>query len=224
VLRQVGSLGKLRNLEAASNELTELPASLSKLSALQVVDVSNNKLQSLAPLAGLTALVALNAGHNALTELPAFSWEKLEHMQTLAAPSNQITILPPGVGSLQQLVSLDLSDNAIEQVPIEMGQLTVKKLQSVKLRDNSLADPRIRRFVEEDSPTLVKDLLNHVKKNGYKGEAAGGGGKKGGKKGKKGKGKAVAAEESDDDDNADISALLAQMAGGSDSDDAVDVS
>ena len=56
---------------------------------------------------------------------------------------------------------------------MELSNLTVKKLQSVKLRDNPLADPRIRRFVEDDSPTLVKDLLNHVKKFGFKGEDAG---------------------------------------------------
>ena len=60
---------------------------------------------------------------------------------------------------LQMLVMLDLAGNKIEQVPIELGSLTVKKLQSVKLKANPLADPRIRRFVEDDSPTLVKDLL-----------------------------------------------------------------
>lgn len=107
-------------------------------------------------------------------------------------------------------------------MPIELGNLTVKKLQAVKLRGNPLADARIRRFVEDDSPTLVKDLLNHVRKNGYKGEAAGGGkGKGGGKKGKKGKGKAAAEPESEDDGEADasIAELLAQMGGGSDSDE-----
>ena len=60
-------------------------------------------------------------------------------------------------------------------MPIELGNLTVKKLQAVKLKGNPLADARIRRFVDEDTPTLVKDLLNHVRKNGYKGEAAAGG-------------------------------------------------
>jgi hypothetical protein len=112
-------------------------------------------------------------------------------------------------------------------VPIELGTLTVKKLQYVKLKENPLADPRIRRFVEDDAPTLVKDLLNHVRKNGYKGEVAAGAGKKGGgggKKGKKGKGKAAAAEDEEEDDDADVAALLAQMAGGgSDDDGAVDV-
>ena len=72
------------------------------------------------------------------------------------------------------------------QVPIELGSLTVKKLAGVKLKGNPLADARIRRFVDEDTPTLVKDLLNHVRKNGFKGEvAAKGGGGGGGKKGKK---------------------------------------
>ena len=31
------------------------------------------------------------------------------------------------------------------QVPIEFGSLTVKKLQAVKLQNNPLKDPRIRR-------------------------------------------------------------------------------
>ena len=71
--------------------------------------------------------------------------------------------------------NLDLGHNLIEQIPVELGNLTPKKLQSVRLAGNPLADPRIRRFVEDDSPTLVKDLLNHVKKHGFKESAAGGG-------------------------------------------------
>jgi len=219
---EIGSLTKLRNLEAADNQLAELPPTLAQLTALQVLDVSKNRLQSLAPLAQLEALTVAKVGFNALTELP-LRWEKLEHMETLAAPNNALVMAPPGLGQLQMLVTLDLSANQIEQVPIELGNLTVKKLQSVKLQGNPLADPRIRRFVEDDSPTLVKDLLNHVRKNGYKGEAAGGGKKGGGKKGKKGKGKGAAVEEEDDED-ADVAALLAQMAAGGDSDDAIDVS
>jgi hypothetical protein len=109
------------------------------------------------------------------------------------------------------------------QVPIELGNLTVKKLMACKLKGNPLADARIRRFVEDDSPTMVKDLLNHVRKNGYKGESASGGKKGGGgKKGKKGKGKAekVESESDGDDDGGDAMAqLLAQMAAGNDSDD-----
>ena len=106
------------------------------------------------------------------------------------------------------------------QVPIELGNLTVKKLMATKLKGNPLADARIRRFVEDDTPTLVKDLLNHVRKNGYKGEAPkGGGGKKGGKKGK-GKGKAEKVEsEEEEDADASIAELLAAMGGGSDSSD-----
>ena len=61
------------------------------------------------------------------------------------------------------------------QIPIEWGNLTEKKLQHVRLAGNPLADPRIRRFVETDAPSMVKDLLNHVRKNGFKGDAAGGG-------------------------------------------------
>ena len=92
------------------------------------------------------------------------------------------------------LQMLDLSHNHIAQVPIEWGNLTEKKLQAcarlplrhmrprstrtdvlrtsqaVRLAGNPLADPRIRRFVEQDQPSMVKDFLNHVRKNGFKGE------------------------------------------------------
>jgi hypothetical protein len=78
------------------------------------------------------------------------------------------------------------------------------------------------RFAQDDAPTLVKDLLNHVRKNGFKGDAPAAKGGGGGKKGKKGKGKQAAAAADDDDDgdgDGDIAALLAQMAKGSDDED-----
>jgi hypothetical protein len=111
---ELGTLSKLRNLEAAGNELRALPASLAQLKGLQVVDVSKNHLTSLAPLAGLTELVAVNVGYNELTELP-LAWESLEHTQSLAAPHNQIGVMPPGLGQLQMLVTLDLAENQITQ-------------------------------------------------------------------------------------------------------------
>lgn len=112
---EISQLPKLRNLECAGNELSALPETLSQLSGLQVIDCANNHITSIAPLSGLRELVAVNVGHNQLTDLP-LSWEALEHMQTLAAPHNQIVTFPPGVGTLQMLVTLDLTSNAIEQV------------------------------------------------------------------------------------------------------------
>jgi len=193
------SLPRLRNLEAAKNELRELPPSLSSLSQLQVVDVSHNQICSAAPLAPLVGLVAVHLGDNVLESLPEWRYEEMEHFSTLAAPANRISRLPPGIGSLPMLAALDLSGNQVRHVPVELGSLSPKKLQTVRLAGNPLADPRIRRFVETDAPTLVKDLLNHVAKNGHTEAAAAAGG--GGKKGKKGKGKAAAAPPSDDDDD-----------------------
>ena len=97
---------------------------------------------------------------------------------------------------------------------MEWGNLTEKKLQQVRLAGNPLADPRIRRFVESDAPSMVKDLLNHVRKHGFKEDA--GGGKKGGKKGKKGKKAAASPSASDDDGEDNIADLLAAMAKGGD--------
>ncbi|KAL3911916.1 MAG: hypothetical protein SGPRY_008517, partial [Prymnesium sp.] len=44
--------------------------------------------------------------------------------------------------------TVDLAGNQITEVPFELGNLTVKKLQSVVLTANPLRDARIRRFVE----------------------------------------------------------------------------
>lgn len=106
------------------------------------------------------------------------------------------------------------------QIPIEWGNLTEKKLQHVRLAGNPLADPRIRRFVETDAPSMVKDLLNHLRKNGYRGEE-GGGKKGGGKRGKKGKGKAAVVEEEPDQEDGedDFAAMLASINNGSDDQD-----
>lgn len=43
---------------------------------------------------------------------------------------------------------IDLASNKITEVPMELGNLTVKKLQTVVLKGNPLRDARIRRFVE----------------------------------------------------------------------------
>ena len=158
----------------------------------QVIDVTSNQITSLYPISEIESLVAVKAGENKLSQL-SLAFESLEHLVTYAAPANQIFTFERGLGCCQQLQTVDLASNRIVEVPIELGNLTVKKLQSVVLKDNPLRDARIRRFVEDDSPTLVKDLLNHVRKNGFKGDASiskGGGGKKG----KKGKGKQPAAQ------------------------------
>ena len=68
------STHRLRNLEAAKNELRELPPSLSSLSQLQVVDVSHNQISSAAPLAPLVGLVAVQLGDNALESLPEWRY------------------------------------------------------------------------------------------------------------------------------------------------------
>ena len=77
------------------------------------------------------------------------AWAQLEHLGALEASGNAITEAPAGLGCCQMLVSLDLSANKIAQIPIELGNLTPKKLQTVRLHGNPLADPRIRRFVAQ---------------------------------------------------------------------------
>jgi len=109
------------------------------------------------------------------------------------------------------LRELTLTNNKIEAVPFELSNLTPKVLQVVALQGNPIGDPRIRRFIADAKPSLVKDLLGHLQKQGpatgaKKGEGAG-------KKCKGKKEKVQAEGEEDIDNDGDLSALLAQING-----------
>lgn len=207
--KELGALTKLRVLEAASNRLTSLPLELAQCQQLEVLILSANALTQADVIEQLPALSTLNLDRNQLTSLPIPGGE---HLKTLSAAENRISQLSASIGSLQALRELTLMDNAIQELPIELAELQPKVLQVVALQGNPIKDPRIRRFIDDGRPSLVKDLLAHVKKHGA--SSGGAAAKKGGAGGKrKGKAKKEASsdEEGGDDADDDLSALLAQL-------------
>jgi len=197
------ALPKLRVLEAAGNELTELPTTLRKCKKLEVVTIAKNKLASLSPLQKCAALTVLNADVNALGSgsdnedgeigVPdvAKAWPKLT---ALSMASNQLTEFPVGIGGLEWLVKLNLSENRIQGVPNEVGQLKEKRFQEILIDGNPLKDNRIMKILEKGNNPM-KEFLAYIRKQ--KDSKKGGGGKK-----KGGKKKAV-SESEDEDDEAD---------------------
>jgi internalin A len=116
--------------------LTELPESLSQLTALQSLNLSYNQLTALPESLGqLTALQSLDISENQLTALPE-SLSQLTALQSLNLSSNQLTALPESLGQLTALQSLDLSNNLLTALPELLGQLT--ELKSLDLYTNKL--------------------------------------------------------------------------------------
>lgn len=214
----IGELDKLRVLEAVGNRLTALPDALGRCQALELLALGQNALVSAEVIASLPNLTVLNLDRNQLTALPVPGGE---HLRTLSAADNKLRSLPVQIGSLQALRELTLTGNQIEELPAELAELQPKVLQVLALANNPIKDPRVRRFIDDARPSLVKDMLAHVKKHGAQSAPAKGGSKKGGGGGKKkGKGGKAVEEEPDDDadgdDDGDLSALLAQIGGDSD--------
>ncbi|KAG8458552.1 hypothetical protein KFE25_003087 [Diacronema lutheri] len=221
---QLGELGRLRVLEAVGNRLRALPDELARCHALEVLALGHNELSSADVLARLPALTTVNLDRNRLDALPI---PPGEHLRSLSAADNAIAAIGAGVGQLQALRELTLTNNQIDELPVELAELQPKVLQVVALAGNPIRDPRIRRFIEDARPSLVKDLLAHVRKHGVSAASRTGGGGGGGGGGgvascggggakKKGKGKGKAAAEEDepaDADDGDLSALLAQING-----------
>ena len=163
----VGKLKNLKVLEAENNQLVSLPSSLSSCKNLEILRVSNNKIKSLASLDGVNTLVTLVADNNKLTTLDDFTVEAKERLVTLSARMNQITDAPAEIHQCSLLSEIFLKNNKIEDVPGEWGELKEKKVRSIELDNNPIADPKIKKMMGK-SANFVKELLTYLRKNGKK--------------------------------------------------------
>ncbi|GAB3707639.1 hypothetical protein GCM10027592_41970 [Spirosoma flavus] len=134
--------GRVSQIVLYNNNLVgNLPASLSALTGLQVLQINGNPgLSGIIPagLSNLTALVRLELDANALTGGIPVELGSLTNLQRLVLSSNQLTgNIPVELGSLTNLQRLFLSNNQLTGgIPASLGSLT--NLQVLYLNDNQL--------------------------------------------------------------------------------------
>ncbi|XP_052416341.1 leucine-rich repeat-containing protein 28-like isoform X1 [Carassius gibelio] len=85
---------------------------------------------------GMQFLERLFMKRNSLTTLPENLAQKLPNLIELYLHSNNIAIIPQAIGNLVKLQSLDLSDNALQFICPEIGQL--RSLRHLRLANNQL--------------------------------------------------------------------------------------
>ena len=135
---EIGKLENLENLGIASNELPELPDTISDLVNLTELDLSNNGLESLSPEIGqLKRLRKLDLSMNRLIEVPA-SIGDLSQLTELNLMGNKLRRLPEGIGSLVQLGSLGVRSNFLNGLPASTAKL--KRLRTLDLIENRLEE------------------------------------------------------------------------------------
>lgn len=138
----IGGWKGLQNLLCAQNALTELPESIGQLVALQRLALSENRLRALpVELSQLGKLKTLQLEGNGLTiaGLPegAFCGALSTALEELDLSGNALEELPESLGSLSALQRLAVARNRLHTLPASLGRLG--KLQHLDLADNLLA-------------------------------------------------------------------------------------
>ena len=135
-LKEIDSISSLTNLKYLSlseNRIEDISA-ISKLTALESLNLSRNRISNIAPLSNLTKLEVLDLSLNKVHDISAVA--KLTLLKELNLASNQINDISPLKG-LVDLTRLILDSNYIKVIQ-DLESLT--DLKELSLADNEIQD------------------------------------------------------------------------------------
>ena len=116
-------LVNITDLSLDSNSLADtLPDAVLLLTNLTRLNIQSNQLRHLPPLGDYQKLVELRANDNALQSVPP-SIGTLTDLKTLEVSFNQLVMLPDEVGGCRHLVSIRARGNELKTLPVGIAKL-----------------------------------------------------------------------------------------------------
>jgi len=134
---EIGNLKNLRELRISFNELTSLPESIGNLVNLNILYIPYNKIINIPESIGnLSNLERLTLNNNQISEIPK-SIGNLT-ITELNLENNNIEKIPDEIGNIKNLEELNLKNNTIINIPSSLGNL--ENLNTLDLFSNSIDD------------------------------------------------------------------------------------
>jgi Leucine-rich repeat (LRR) protein len=132
----------LQEISLSGNHLKTIPDEIFRLTSLVVLCFSHNELDGLGGLIGkLSLLQMLDLSYNKLWTLPWPSMALLKCMKSLNLQGNPFTYVSASVGQMTSLTAINLSDTNLPSLPAEIVDLV--NLQTLELENVNLQGPAL---------------------------------------------------------------------------------
>lgn len=163
----ISKFKNLVSLDLSDNQITEVPAELFSLTNLIELDLGNNQLTSVpSRLCSLKNLESLSLNGNKITSVGPDLF-CLVNLKKLFLQNNEIASLSSDIGNLKNLRYLYLFGNLLTKIPEEITSLS--QLQVLLLNYNRLKEPlhgleklKYLRYYSEDGQLLDSRVFNDV--------------------------------------------------------------
>jgi hypothetical protein len=133
---KINQLKFLKTLNLANNSITNVPDEMIEIRYLTSLNLSHNNLsQCPSAILNMKVLTSLNLSDNKINTI--FRDNSLRKLEYLNLSNNAIVEIPKSFGLMKKLQALDLSGNKIEVLPAEITNLV--KLEELKLENNRLS-------------------------------------------------------------------------------------
>ncbi|SCZ90558.1 BZ3500_MvSof-1268-A1-R1_Chr9g10878 [Microbotryum saponariae] len=132
-LSPIASVAQLEVLRCEHNQASALDATWSQM---RILSASNNSLTRFGLAGTGRSLTSLNLSFAKLSTLATDMFDHLGSVETLIFDSNQLRVLPDGIGGLSNLVHLSIKNNILGLLPDNLGRL--QRLQTLQVSGNNL--------------------------------------------------------------------------------------